>query len=402
MEKTQVKCPECGKKFELEDAFKRDMESGFRAKLEAETKKKDAEWQKRLDAREEELQKENTEFRAKIMAEAKKKAAETTDLELKDLREQLAEKEKAAEESKKNELEIRKEKRELEQKKRDMELEFQRRIDEASGKVRLAVATELDEKHRLELADKEKRLVDMAHQLEDMKRRVEQGSQQAQGEVLEQDLEQRLRVKYNSTDDFKPIGQGVRGADLLHIVKTPDTREAGKILWESKRTKKWSDSWIQKIKEDMVLAKADIGVIVTENVPKDFHQFELREGIWISDIPSAMNLSLALRSVLLQVARERAFNSTKENQKDLIFNYLTGQEFRNRVEAILRAFVGLRMSITQQRTAMEKHWSSQEKHIERVVKNLSGMSGDIEGLAGKGLPEIQLLEMPEAEEDVSE
>ena len=395
MQESMVKCPKCGADFELGEAFKRDREAELSRQLEEQARKKDAEWQKKLIAKEEERQKESKNLKAKIETEAKKRAKDDVALEVQDLQEQVSEKTRLLDETRKQALELKKMKRDLEEREQSLELNASKREEVAAAKAK----EQSEEKNRLKLVEKDKQLADMVHQMEDLKRKAEQGSQQAQGEVLEQDTENRLRTKF-PTDDFDPVGQGTKGGDIIHSVKFADGRVAGRILWETKRTKTWADGWIQKVKEDGNASKADLCVIVTEATPKNFYQFEQRDGVWISDITSAINLAVVLRQALLQVAREKTFQAGRENQKDLIYDYLTGQEFR--VESILRAFTGLKKGLEQERRAMEKHWAAQDKHIERVVKNLSGMHGDIEGLAGNGLPEIKMLELSSISESSDE
>ena len=390
MDQMNVKCPHCGESFELGEAFQQDMENEFRSKLKAQEKKIEKEWQKRLDAREEELHKEAGLLKAKAESDAKKKAQEAFAVEMTDLKEQLGEREKQVAEARKMEADLRRQKREIEDKGKALELELQRRLEEGTAQAREKLVREMDDKYRLKVADKDRELGMLKAQVDELNRKIELGSQQAQGEVLEQDMEARLRVEF-PMDEFEPVSQGVRGADIIQTVKLSDGRVAGKILWETKRTKAWTDSWIGKIKEDLQSCKADIPVIVSATLPKDHHQFASYEGVWVSDISSAINLGRVLRDTLLKVMRERGFQAGREDQKELIYDYLTGQEFRNRVEAVLRAFIGMRNSITQQRRSMEKHWAAQEKHVEAVVRNLSGMSGEIEVLAGKDLPALKLL-----------
>jgi len=398
MDQMNVKCPHCGESFELGEAFQRDMENEVRSKLKAQEKKIEKEWQKKLDDKEEDLRKETAGLKAKIEADAKKKAQQALSVEMTELKEQLSEREKQVEEARKKEADLRRQKREVEDKGKALELELQRRLEEETALTREKLTREMDEKYRLKVADKDRELGMLKSQVDELNRKIEIGSQQAQGEVLEQDMEARLRLEF-PMDEFEPVGQGVRGADIIHTVKLLDGRMAGKILWETKRTKAWTDSWVGKIKEDLQSCKADIPVIVSIALPKGHYQFASFEGVWVSDIPSAINLGRVLRDTLLKVMRERGFQAGREDQKELIYDYLTGQEFRNRVEAVLRAFIGMRDSITQQRRAMEKHWAAQEKHVEAVVRNLSGMSGDIEALAGKDLPALKLLGQSENSKD---
>jgi len=401
MDQINVKCPHCGEQFELGEAFQQDMENEVRSKLKAQEKKLEKEYQKKLEEREEELAKEKVSLRSKAEADAKKKAQEASAVEMAELKEQLGEREKQVEDARKQEVELRRKSREMEEKAKAQELEMQRRIDEEMALNREKLSRELDDKYRLKMADKDREAGILKAQIEELNRKVELGSQQAQGEVLEQDTETRLKSEF-PLDEFEPVSQGVKGADIIHTVKLPDGRVAGKILWETKRTKAWTDTWIKKVKEDLQECKADIPVIVSTALPKDHDQVVPYEGVWVSDVSSAISLGRVLRDTLIRVMRERGFQTGKEDQKALIYDYVTGQEFRNRVEGVLRAFFGMRESIAQQRRAMEKHWAGQEKHIEAVVRNFSGMSGEIEALAGKDLPALKLLGSTAEEVDADE
>ncbi|GAG34525.1 unnamed protein product, partial [marine sediment metagenome] len=252
------------------------------------------------------------------------------------------------------------------------------------------MSSELDEKNRLILAEKDKQLDDMKNQIDILKRKAEVSSQQLKGEVLELELED-LLINEFPFDEINPIIKGMKGADIIQIVKTQSGKPCGKILWETKRTKNWSDSWIQKLKDDQRSEKADIAVLVSEVLPKGFSYFRQIKGVWVSEISASLSLGLALRVVLIQVAREQEFQKGKKEKMELIYSYLTGPEFRNRVEAIIEGFVAMKTELEAERRAMEKIWSKREKQIEKVVYNLSGMHGDLEGIAGKALPAVKAL-----------
>jgi hypothetical protein len=390
MDQMHVKCPHCSEYFELGEAFQQDMEKELRAKLKVQQQQMEQVWQKKFTAREEVRNQETAQLKAKIEAEAQKKAQDVFTVEMSEIKEQLAVREKQVAESRKMEADLRRQKREVEDKGKELELELLRRLEEETVQARAKLAREMDDKYRLRVADKDRELGTLKAQVDELNRKIELGSQQSQGEVLEQDLEARLRADF-PMDTFTSVGQGVRGADIIQTVIMPDGRMAGKILWETKRTKAWTDTWIHKVKEDLQACKADIPVIVSLTVPKDHHQFSVYEGVWVSDISSGISLGRVLRDTLIKVMRERGFQARREDQKELIYDYLTGQEFRNRVESVLRAFMAMRHSITQQRRAMEKQWAAQEKCVEAVLRNLSGMSGEIEVLAGKEFPVLNLL-----------
>jgi Uncharacterized protein conserved in bacteria len=255
------------------------------------------------------------------------------------------------------------------------------------------VARESEENHKFKDAEKDKQLAEMRTQIEELKRKAEQGSQQTQGEVLELELEHLLKEDF-PFDEILPVSKGVKGGDVIQIVKTQSGRVCGKILWETKRTKSWSDGWIQKVKDDQREAKADLSVIVSEVLPKGFHHFRQIDGVWVTDIPSALSLSLALRVALIQVTKAQDIQTGKEEKMEIVYNYLTGVEFRNRVQAIVESFVAMKKDLDAEKRAITAAWSKREKQIERVVLNIAGMHGDLEGIVGGSLPAVKMLELP--------
>jgi len=277
-----------------------------------------------------------------------------------------------------------------------MGLELERKLDEGRGKIREDALARAAEEHHLKDREKDKQLEDMRRQIEDLKRKAEQGSQQAQGEILELELEDVLRANFRF-DEVEPVAKGVRGADVLQRVVTSSGKPCGSILWESKRTKAWSDGWIQKLKDDQREAKADTGIIVSSILPKGVNHIGCIDGVWVSDFPSLIGLGAALRSGILQLAHAQNALSGKGEKMELIYKYLSGPEFRNRVEAIVEAFVAMKGDLDSEKRAMERAWSKREKQIERVIHNTSGMYGDLQGLIGVSLPPIPLLEMSPGE-----
>jgi len=212
------------------------------------------------------------------------------------------------------------------------------------------------------------------------------------------ELEEILRREF-PFDVIEPISKGVKGGDILQTVKTQSGRICGKILWETKRTRNWSDSWLAKLKDDQRDAKADLAVLVSEALPPDIHHFKEIHGVWVTSVPLAFSLATALRLVLIRVATAKQIESGKDDKKDLIFRYVTGPEFRNRVTAIIEGFQSMKSELDQEKRAMQRIWDKRQKQIERIVSNTAGMYGDLEGLAGTAIPNIKALELPVQEKD---
>ena len=393
MNQKMITCPKCGEKFELSEVISHDIEEEIKKKYENEKQKLIENYDIQLTKKDEEFIKKMDNEKNKIVKDTKTSLEESYKTRFRDLEEQLKEKETQIEEGRNMEIEFLKQQRQLEEKNRKIELDFLRKIETERKKIIEDLSSELDEKNRLILAEKDKQLDDMKNQIDILKRKAEVSSQQLKGEVLELELEDLLKNEF-PFDEISPIIKGMKGADIIQIVKTQSGKPCGKILWETKRTKNWSDSWIQKLKDDQRSEKADIAVLVSEVLPKGFSYFRQIKGVWVSEISSSLSLGLALRVVLIQVSREREFQKGKKEKMELIYSYLTGPEFRNRVEAIIEGFVAMKTELETERRAMEKIWSKREKQIEKVVYNLSGMHGDLEGIAGKALPAVKALELP--------
>lgn len=333
-----------------------------------------------------------------LIAKVEQEAQEKINLELNDLKQQLEDKGKKLNEARIQELALRKRQSELEDKEKSLELEVARKIAEAKEAIRGVAQKEVEDQHRLKDAEKDKQLADMARTIDDLKRKAEQASQQTQGEVLEIEIEDLLKGEF-PFDEIEPVVKGIKGGDILQVVKTQSGKVCGKIIWEAKRTKNWSDTWLQKLKDDQREAKADLAVLVSESLPKGFTHFRKISDVWVSDIPSAMSLALALRVVLIQSARAQAAQVGKTGKMEVVYNYLIGPEFKNRVEAIVEAFSSMKQALDSEKRAMQKIWSKREKQIERVIFNVAGMHGDLEGMVGSSLPSIKVLEISADKDD---
>ena len=393
MDQKTITCPKCGTKIELTEALSKEIELSIKKQYMDKIEKTKAEAEKMLKEKESEFKVMLDQERKKIEEKVKKAATESLRVEFGDLQEQLKEKDDKLKEARQQELDLRKEQRELKDREKQLEIELERRLDKERDEIIKKISSAFEEKHRLKDKEKDKQLEDMKRQIDDLRQKAEQGSQKLKGQVLEIDFETRLRKEF-PFDVIEPIASGIKGADVIQTVKTQSGQICGKILWETKRTRIWSDGWITKLKEDQRDAKAEIAVIVSEALPKEINLFRQIKGVWVSGIPSSLNLAYALRVILIQAAYERKVQTGKKGKAELLYDYLTGSEFRNRVEAILESFVAMRDDLDRERRAMEKLWSKREKQIEKVELNLSGMHGDLEGIAGKALPVIKALELP--------
>lgn len=393
MSQEKIKCPKCGHMIELSEAISHDIEDRLKAKYDQQIQQIKTDSQTALKQKEAEYNLRLKEDRDKLIARAQKEASESVSLEVQDLKAQLSEKTEKLQTSEQAELDLRKRTRELEAKEKNLELEVTRKLDDERKRIQEDVAKDLEDRHRLKDAEKDKQLADMRNKIDDLQRKAEQASQQAQGEVLELELEDLLKAEF-PLDDIEPVAKGVRGADVLQIVKNQSGKICGKILWETKRTKNWSDSWIQKLKDDQREAKADISIIISEALPAEMDHFKQISGVWVSDMASSLSLAIALRALLIHVMRANSAQEGKNEKMEIMYNYLMGPEFRNRVEAIVESFVLMKNDFDAEKRAMQKIWAKREKQIENVIAHIGGMHGDLQGIAGASLPSIRVLELP--------
>jgi len=344
------------------------------------------------------------ESEKKIMwVKAKEKATEIikaeTDKETKYLKEELEEKNKKLAIAQDAELELRKAKNLLDEEKKSFELEKQRQLDLERAKIREEAAKIFSEEHRLKDAENTKRLQDALRANEDLKRKLEQGSQQMQGEVLELELEETLKNEF-PIDEITPVPKGINGADIIHKVLDRAGKQVGIIAWESKRTKAWSEGWIQKLKDDQRAIKADIAIIITSVMPENFKNFGFKDGVYIATPEMALNLAKIIRLDLIKLAGVKSLEEGKSEKKEVIYNYLCGPEFRGRVEAIVESSIAAKTVLEKEKRAYTKIWAEREKQIDTIAQNMIGMYGDMQGIAGRSLPEIKSLELPSGEEEL--
>ncbi|MBN9353674.1 MAG: DUF2130 domain-containing protein, partial [Hyphomicrobium denitrificans] len=234
----------------------------------------------------------------------------------------------------------------------------------------------------------------------DLKRRAEQGSQQLQGEVLELELEAMLLSRF-PRDAIEPVPKGEFGGDVLHRVVGSQNQVSGTILWELKRTKNFSDAWLAKLREDQRSAKAEISLLVTSALPKGVVAFDLIDGVWVAETRCALAVAVVLRQSLIELAMARDSGEGQKTKVELVYQYLTGPRFRQRVEAIIEKISDMQTDLDRERKAMTRLWAKREAQIRGVVESTVGMYGDLQGIAGRSLQEIdgldlELLDGPDA------
>lgn len=308
------------------------------------------------------------------------------------LEESIAEKDKELQEAKENELQLRKDKNKLDEDKQNFELEKQRQLDEERKKIFEKAGKKATEEQQYVIAQLKKQLTDATKAKDDLARKLEQGSQQTQGEVLELELEEILKTEFPQ-DEIIPVPKGVKGADVIHKIIDHSGRLCGQIVWESKKTKAWSEGWIQKLKDDQRLIKADVAVIVSITLPDSVKGFALRDGVFVCDVKLAINLALLLRYDLLKVAEANRALMGKDEKKDVVYAYVNSTEFKQRIQAIAEAFIEMKNDIDKEKRSYQAIWAKREKQVQRVIDNTFGIYGDLKGLTGGAIQEIKMLEL---------
>jgi len=400
-------CPNCQFEIEVTEVLSAQLRTQLRKEFEADIRKKEAAIAERetevarakdaLAKAEQDVDRRVSEQLAKerkqLSEEALAVAREQVSLELRDKDQQLSEASTKLKSAQDAELAIRKERRELEEQKASLELTLTRRLDEERGRIRDLAKKEAADERQLKDAEKDKLISDLRVQLDDMQRRAEQGSQQLQGEILETTLENLLRQHF-PFDEITPVPKGIHGGDVVHVVRDASGAVCGIILWESKRTKAWSDGWLPKLRDDQRAAKAHISILVSLELPKDVATFRHMEGVWVSSVACAISLAHALRAGMLEVGAAKRALEGRHDKMEVLYKYLSGQEFRHRVEGIVEAVRTLREELEAEKRATQLRWAKREKQLERAASQTAGMYGDFSGIIGASLPRIETLEHP--------
>ncbi|MFZ1087221.1 MAG: DUF2130 domain-containing protein [Terracidiphilus sp.] len=336
--------------------------------------------------------------RQRVIEEESKKAKqasaselETKDRELADLQEVLKSRDEKLAEAQNAQAELIKKQRELDDAKRELELTVAKRVQAELSEVRTQAKREGEEGLKLKVLEKEEQIASMQRQIEELRRKAEQGSQQLQGEAQELELESLLRIKF-ARDTIDPVPKGEFGGDVLHRVIGPLGQLCGTILWESKRTKNWSDGWLPKLRDDQRAAKAEIALLVTQVLPKGVEAFDFIDGVWVTESRCAIPIAIALRQSLVELATARQAGEGQKTKMELVYQYLTGPRFRHRVEAIVEKFEDMQSDLDKERKTMTRLWAKREEQIKGVIETTVGMYGDLQGIAGRTMQEIEGLE----------
>ena len=422
MTEPTITCPNCGTEIKVTESLAAPLIKATRKKFEEKIAEKEADVAKREgqiraerksleDAQkvidEQVAEKLKSELRVVTKEEARKaKLAVAADLEAKakdveDLQEILQKRDQKLAEAQKAQADVLVKQRELDDEKRELDLTIEKRVQASVEEVRSKAKKEVEDELKLKVSEKEEQIVSMQRKIEDLKQKAEQGSQQLQGEVMELELENTLRTEF-PFDSIEPVTKGEFGGDVVQRVVSPSGLACGSILWESKRTKNWSDAWLAKLRGDQRAAKAEICLLVSQALPKDVESFEQIDGVWIAGPKYALPLAVALRQSLIEVANSKLLQEGQQTKAELVYEYLTGPRFRHRIEAIVEKFSDMQEDLNREKKAMTRLWAKREAQVQAVIESTVGMYGDLQGIAGRAFEEIEGLEIPLLEGDIAE
>jgi len=411
-----IKCPNCGHVFDVENVLAADIELKYQqqyqqrlqqslTKVEAE-KKNLAEEQLQF---EEKKKRENEIFADKLKQEKLKMETElqeqlsksiTLDFEnkLRLLENNNRDNEEKLKLARKKEIDFLQKEQQLKNKEAELELMVQKTLQQERASLTEQIRNQEVEKNALKESSYQLKLKELQLQLDEqkkladeMKRRAEQGSMQRQGEAQELLLEEILKENF-PFDLVEEVGKGVEGADCIQVVRNSSGKECGRIIYESKRTKTWNNNWLDKLKSDKRNRGADVAILVTQVFPKDMERFGERDGIWLCTFTEVKSVAYLIRNGIINIYEVQKSGENQGDKMQLLYNYLTGKEFRGQVEAIVEGFMAMKNGITRERVQMEKIWKEREKQLEKVLMSTSGMYGSVKGIAGASVGDIPLLD----------
>jgi hypothetical protein len=403
-----ISCPKCGTEINVSEITYQQVKGQLLKDFEAQIAEKDQDYQKKLQdlssekeqlakAKENIQQQIDDTVRSKIGIERTKLEKtlsdrfkdETAD-QITSLQKELTEKTSQVKELNKTKAQIEILKREKDEQRDQIVLEKEIELTEKLKNERIKIKKQVDEESNLKIRELEKQLDDQKLLADEMRRKAEQGSMQLQGEVQEIALEEILNSLF-PYDQISEVGKGVKGADVIHTVKNKIGTDCGKILYESKRTKSFSNEWVNKLKADAISTKADICIIVSEALPEGIDRIGQKDGVWICTFYDLKGLVTVLRESLIKLNEAYSSQTNKGEKMQMLYDYLTSNEFRLQVGAIIEGFTDLHNNYVQEKRAMERIWKHREKQLEKVLLNTNHFIGSIKGIAGSSIPDLKQI-----------
>ncbi len=411
-----IKCPNCGTIIDVENVLAADIEQKLQQqyqdklhqslnKVEEEKRKLLADQvlfeEKKKNENEifaQKLQQEKQKLETEIQEQLRKTIAADYENKLRMLENNNAETEEKLKEARKKELEFLQKEQQLKNKEAELEITLQKKMQQERTVIADQIRTQETEKNNLKETTYQLKVKELELQLDEqkkladeMKRRAEQSSMQRQGESQEILLEEILKENF-PFDIIEEVGKGVEGADCMQIIRNSAGTVCGKIIYESKRTKAWSNSWVDKLKSDKRNKGADAAILVTQAFPKNIDRFGEKDGVWLCSFTEVNSVAHLLRNGIIKVYEANKAQEGKGDKMQMLYDYLTGNEFRGQVEAIMEGFMAMKQGITKERIQMEKIWKEREKQLKKVLISTSGMYGSVKGIAGASIGDIPLLD----------
>ena len=408
---TDIKCPNCGHQFPMEDAVAEQYKKDLREQMISFNKKKEEEYQSKFAEVSRQLQQQQENFNKRLVDEKKqwqqgveenlrKTISADFENQLHLLKQSNRDNEEKLKTARQKELEFLQKEQELINKQAELELSVQRKMQEERTKLAEEIRNLEEQRiaaketeYLMRMKELEKQLEDQKKLVAEMNRKAEQGSMQLQGEVQELALEEMLKLSF-PFDVISEVGKGVRGADCVQLVRNEFGQECGKIIYESKRTNTFSGDWIEKLKADMRSQAAQIAIIVTKTMPKDMSGFGERNGVWICNFSEVKALAYVMRDSLIRLSNISKSQQNKGDKMQMLYDYITSTEFSEQWKAIREGFLSMKNSIQKERDTMEKLWKAREKQLEKVLLNASHIKGSMEGIAGQDSLDMNLLDEP--------
>jgi hypothetical protein len=409
----QISCPNCGSSVDVKEILYHQVQEEVQKEFSSKFNKRQKEYQNKVEALQKEKELIDNEkavldetisqnVKEKLKTESRKlekqleaKLRDEKDEELQSLNKEIKEKSDKLREFSKAKAEIEKLKREKDSLRNEIELESEKKINEELRKETSKIRKAEQEKNEIKLTEQKTVIEQLTHQLKEAQRKAEQGSIQLQGEAQELAIEEYLSVTY-PLDEISEIKKGARGADCLQTVNTHSKQNCGAIYYESKRTKDFQKSWIEKLKTDLQAKNADIGVLVTEAMPKEMETLGEIDGIWICTFTDFKGLSLVLRESLIRISSAVSAQENRGDKMSMLYDFLTGNEFRMQIEAIVEGFSQMHEDLEKEKRSMQGIWKKREKQIQKVLLNTTNMYSSIKGIAGKSIQTVQALELPDS------
>jgi hypothetical protein len=414
MSEPQIVCPQCSTSIKLTESLAAPLLVQARKQFEQQLAQKETDFAKREAALrlseeaiakareaidEEVTQKLKTERVSIVETETRKaRLALAADLEQRDwqvaeLQQNLTTNNAKLAEAQQAQADVLRKQRELDDARRELDLSIEKKVQESLVAVREKARAEAEDGLKAKVSEKETQIAGMQRQIEELRRKAEQGSQQLQGEALELELESLLRGRF-PRDLIEPVPKGEFGGDVLHRVLGASGQHCGTMIWESKRTKAWNEGWLVKLRDDQRVAKAEIALIVSSALPKDVEAFDLIDNVWVVEPRFAVPLAIALRQSLIEVAGSRLAQEGQQTKMEIVYQYLIGPRFRHRIDAIVEKFTDMQADLDRERKTMMRMWAKREEQLIGVLDSTAGLYGDLQGIAGRAMPEIESLGVP--------